>query len=107
MENKKTHDEVPKIEDTFPYCMILAEMPTGEQNALPAGELARRLNADKLGLRLFIERLRDNGYCICASECGYFFPATKEEAQRWKNHELAVIKQYEKHVKSADKFLAS
>lgn len=94
------------IKETYPYSAIIAELPTGEEKAIPAGELARRIGAiNKRELRLFIERLRGENICICASDCGYYFPKDWDEAYRWKRHMIGVRDKYDALAKSADKYL--
>lgn len=98
--------EPMKLQETYPYNAILNEIPVGQGNAIPAGELVRRIGlTDTRQLRLMIERLRGENECICASDRGYFLPKDKEEAGRWKRHMLCVRDKYDDLAKSANKFL--
>ena len=67
---------------------ILRSLRTGEENGLPLTEVIRISGLDNRTARLVIEAMRRDGVVICASERGYFYPATHEELRRYVQREL-------------------
>lgn len=95
------------ILEAYPYTAILHILPKGEENAIPAGELARTIGADTRTLRYYIEKMRNEKVCILSGDRGYYLPKDKEEAERWKRKMLRFMGQYAKLAKSTDKYLGA
>lgn len=90
-----------------PYFEIMSLIPKGEENAIPAGELARSIGTDTRTLRYYIEKMRNEKVCILSGDKGYYLPKDKEEAERWKRKMLRFMGQYAKLAKSTDKYLGA
>ena len=81
-------------------------LPQGQQNAVPAVELAEILNySDVRTMQSDIREARESGQLICSCAKGYFKPESKEEIEQYiktlRSRALSTIKT----VRTATAFL--
>ena len=71
---------------------LLAVLGIGEENAITSRQIQKAFGISQRDLRKIVERCRRNGVYILSSDNGYFFPANKEELQRFIKRENRRIK---------------
>ena len=71
---------------------VLAVLGTGEQNATTSRQIKRAFGISERDLRKIVEKCRRSGVYILSSDNGYFFPANKEELQRFIGRESRRIR---------------
>lgn len=81
-------------------------LPQGQQNAVPAAELAEILNfKDIRTMQMAIGEARREGQLICSSVKGYFLPADDSEIEQYiatlKSRALSTLKT----IKTANEYL--
>lgn len=81
-------------------------LPQGQQNAVPAVELAETLNySDVRTMQSDIREARESGQIICSSAKGYFLPADDSEVEQYiatlKNRALSTLRT----LKTANEYL--
>ena len=60
----------------------LKEHSPTEQEAVSAGSLSVLFNITKRGIRSVVTVLRQEGYPICSSNCGYWYGTNPEDIDR-------------------------
>lgn len=71
---------------------ILAVIGTGEENAVTSRQIQRAFGVNQRELRKIVEKCRKSGVFILASDQGYFYPASKDELQRFIRRESNRVK---------------
>lgn len=89
---------------------LLAVIGTGEGNATTSKQIQKAFDVKQRELRKIVEKCRKSGVFVLASNRGYFYPASKDELQRFirresnrvKNQCLAIapLKRYLKELHS-------
>ena len=64
---------------------IISLLGEGEENARSAAELAGIVGTDKRGIRLMINRARNDGAPICSGVPGYWLPGNRMELRECYN----------------------
>lgn len=80
---------------------ILDFIPTGEENAVHSAEICTRFGLTERERRKLFERLRNAGAVICASDNGFFKPATLAELTAYIRQESARSKSISYSLRSA------
>lgn len=71
---------------------FLAVLGIGEKNAITSRQIQKAFGISQRDLRKITERCRRAGIFIVASSAGYFFPANRDELQRFIKRENRRIK---------------
>ena len=71
---------------------VLAVLGTGEQNAVTSRQIQRAFGVKQRELRKIVEKCRKSGVFVLASNRGYFYPASKDELQRFIRRESNRVK---------------
>lgn len=91
---------------------LLAVIGTGEKAAITSRQIKQSFGLSERDLRKVVEKCRKSGVFILASDQGYFFPASKDELQRFIRREsnrvknqciaIAPLKRYLKQLNNSD-----
>lgn len=106
----------PKAEYLFSENSLTAELlaviGTGEKAAITSRQIKQSFGLSERDLRKVVEKCRKSGVFILASDQGYFFPASKDELQRFIRREsnrvknqciaIAPLKRYLKQLNNSD-----
>ena len=71
---------------------LLAVLKAGEQNAVTSRQIQKAFGVKQRELRKIVEKCRKSGVFILASDQGYFYPASKDELQRFIRRESNRVK---------------
>ena len=71
---------------------FLAVLKVGEENAVTSRQIQRAFGVNQRELRKIVEKCRKSGVFILASDQGYFYPASKDELQRFIRRESNRVK---------------
>ena len=71
---------------------FLAVLGTGERSAISSKQIQKAFGISQRDLRKITERCRRAGVYVLASSAGYFFPANRDELQRFIKRENRRIK---------------
>lgn len=90
----KTHEDKADFlfHENSVTAQVLAVLGTGEQNATTSRQIKRAFGISERDLRKIVERCRRSGVYILSSENGYFFPANRDELQRFIRRESRRIR---------------
>lgn len=80
---------------------ILDYIPIGEANAIHSADICRRYGLTERERRKLFERLRNAGAVICASDNGFFKPATLAELTAYIGRERARSRSISYSLRSA------
>lgn len=112
-QNPKMTDEIRPnnytingaVLSTFePYCSILNNIGSGEENAIHLCELRTKTNLAGRRLRKCIEDLRRSGTVIISSPKGYFTPQCRSEVEKYIRQETHRAKSVFYTLKAARKY---
>ncbi len=84
---------------------ILDFIPVGEENAVHSAEICTRFGLTERERRKLFERLRNAGAVICASDNGFFKPATLAELTAYIGRERARSRSIALSLRSARRLL--
>lgn len=85
---------------------ILDFIPSGEENAVSARDLAVLLHCHCRDITLSINYLRRKGAVICSCQRGYFKPVESAEVSRFVRTMHSRLKQIKIATLSAEKYLS-
>ena len=85
---------------------VLDYIPVGEANAVHSAEICTRFGLTERERRKLFERLRNAGAVICASDNGFFKPATLAELNTYIMQETARSRSISKSLRSARRLAA-
>lgn len=71
---------------------FLAVLKAGEENAISSRQIQKVFGLNQRELRRIVETCRRKGVYILASDQGYFYPASKDELQRFIRRESNRVK---------------
>lgn len=71
---------------------VLAVIGTGEKAAVTSKQIKQSFGLTERELRKIVEKSRRSGVYILSSDNGYFFPANKDELQRFIRRESRRIR---------------
>lgn len=83
-------------------------IPTGRENAIPMKDLASLLNISERGLRLLVQRAREQGAPICSeweNRGGYYMPADTYEAKGYLRQQKSRIRSARAALNGITKYL--
>lgn len=77
-------DFIKKIA-TVTDCRVASMLDVGEDHGIHMGDLARILDTTEREVRKMIQNEREAGALICASDKGYYIPASREELSAYRH----------------------
>ena len=84
---------------------FLAVLGTGERSAISSKQIQKAFGISQRDLRKITERCRRAGVYVLASSAGYFFPANRDELQRFIRRENSRIKNQRKTLLPFKRYL--
>lgn len=84
---------------------VLAVIGTGEKAAVTSKQIKQSFGLSERDLRKVVEKCRRSGVYILSSENGYFFPANRDELQRFIRRENSRIKNQRKTLLPLKRYL--
>ena len=84
---------------------FLAVLGTGERSAISSKQIQKAFGISQRDLRKITERCRRAGVYVLASSAGYFFPANRDELQRFIKRENSRIKNQRKTLLPLKRYL--
>jgi hypothetical protein len=97
-----TKEELLSME---PYKTIFDAMGKCDLHAIPVKMFCLRTGLSDRALRKHIETMRKSGICIISDECGYYFPSTEEELERYIRRTEKTARSYFASLRTAKRTL--
>ncbi|HWK28926.1 MAG TPA: hypothetical protein VNS09_20360 [Solirubrobacter sp.] len=87
---------------------LLDLIRVGEANAVGVADLSRDSGYSQRRVKALIRLLRHNGWPICStSGNGYFFPASRQEAEHTKAYFAKIIESHEQTLRAIQRGLST